>query len=123
MIMPVKEFVVCKQIHRGFKDISAEFNSTVAFLDDKRTEIVALLKDLSTAEAKVNTMSEEYRLTYLGRALTMSKKEVNKVLELFTKTYGGKTRWDMVNAISEFARDTNSIERREHLEKLAIKVS
>ena len=123
MIMPVKEFVVCKQIHRGFKDISAEFNSTVAFLDDKRTEIVALLKDLSTAEAKVNTMSEEYRLTYLGRALTMSKKEVYKVLELFTKTYGGKTRWDMVNAISEFARDTNSIERREHLEKLAIKVS
>jgi hypothetical protein len=123
MIMPIKEFVICKQIHRGARDISAEFNKTVAFLDEKRGDIVKLLTDLSTAEAKITTMSEEYRLTYLGKALTMSKKEVNKVLELFTKTYGGKTRWDMVNAITEFARDTNSIDRREHLEKLAIKVS
>lgn len=123
MIMPIKEFVVCKQIHRGFRDISAEFNETVAFLDDKRNEIKNIVTDLSTAEAKIFSMNEEYRLSYLGRALTMSKKEATKVMELFSNTYGGKTKWDMVNAISEFARDTNNIDRREHLEKLALKVA
>jgi hypothetical protein len=123
MIMPIKEFVVCKQVHRGSRDISAEFNETVAFLDEKRNDIKGILTDLSTAEAKILTMNEEYRISYLARALTMSKKEATRVVELFTKTYGGKTKWDMVNAISEFARDTNNIDRREHLEKLALKVA
>lgn len=122
MIMPIKEFVVCKQVHRGIRDISAEFNKTVAFLDEKREDIKSLVSDLATADAKILSMNEEYRTSYLARALTMSKKEVNMVMELFT-IYGGKTKWDMVNAISEFARDTNSVDRREHLEKLALKVA
>lgn len=123
LIMPVKEFTICKQIHRGNKDLVAEFNASIAFLDKKRESIIATLNNLATAPATIEAMNEEYRIDYLARKLTISKKESIKILALYTDVYGGRTKWAMTNAITEFARDINNIDRRKHLEKKALSVA
>lgn len=123
LIMPIKEFVICKQIHRGNKDIVAEFNESIAFLDKKRDGIIEMLKKLAVSEAEVEKLHESHRLDYLAKKLVLSKKESIRIMEIYTDTYGGKTKWDMVNAITEFARDEKKLERREYLEKKAIQVA
>lgn len=123
MILPMKQFVLMRQIHKGTKDIAAEFNSQIAFLENKSDEIKALLNDLSTSDAKIHEMSADYKESYLAKSLNLSKRETVKVLELYTNTYGGRTKWDMVNAISEFARDLKNVDRREYLETRALLVA
>ena len=41
---------------------------------------------------------------------------------LYKTTYGGKTKWDMVNAITEYARDLTDVEKRIQLESHALNV-
>lgn len=123
MILPMKQFVIMRQIHKGTKDIAAEFNTAVAFLESKAGEIKDLLNDLSTSDSKIHEMQREYKESYLAKKLNLSQKETAKVLELYSLTYGGRTKWDMVNAISEFARDIKNVDRREYLESKALLVA
>lgn len=123
LIVPKKELVICKQIHRGNRDICAEFNETVAFLDEKRSEIIEMLEDLSNAEASILAMKDEHRNAFLARMLNCSKKETVIIIDLFNNVYGGKSKWAMVNAVTEFARSIENIERREYLESRALKVA
>ena len=123
LIVGMKDYTLVKQIHRGNKDISTEFESAVAFLDEKRETIKEMICSLGVEEARIKEMSEEYKRTYLAKELNLSKKETEKVLTLYTETYGGRTKWDLVSAITEFARDTGNLDRREYLEKKALKVA
>ncbi len=123
LIIPHKEFVVVKQVHRGTKDIAAIFNSQVAMISEKRNEIIAMLNDSTEIESKIEKLSEEYKADYLAKKLNTSKAETEKILMLYNTTYGGKTKWALTNAITEFARDTNNIDRREMLETRALNVA
>jgi len=82
-----------------------------------------MLIKLSNEPAQISKLDESVAKAYLAKALILSKKETNKVLELYHNTYGGKSKWDMTNAITEFARDVNSIERRTQLEAKALIVA
>ena len=119
LILPVKEFVIVKQIHRGRIDIAAEFERSIALLSEKRSNIIEMLQNLTLTTANILEMQEEHRVDFLARKLLISKKETAKVLELFER-YGGKTKWDMTNAITEFARDASNIEKRVFIEKKAL---
>ena len=123
LIVPVREFVICKQVHRGRKDIAAEFNENIAFLSEKKDSIKALLNDLSTVDSAIEKMSEDFKADYLARKLNASQAEAEKIIDLYQLTYGGKTKWALVNAVTEFARDINDIDRREMLEARALKVA
>lgn len=123
MIVPVKDFVICRQIHRGTKDIAAEFNESIAFLAEKQENIKALITGMSEEQATIETMKEEFHESYLAKKLNLNKKETQKVIDLYQYTYGGKTKWDMANAITKFARDLKDINRREYLERAAFKAA
>lgn len=123
LIVPVKEFIICKQVHRGRKDIAAEFNENIAFLSEKKDSIKTLLNDLSTADSAIEKMSEDFKADYLARKLNASQAEAEKIINLYQLTYGGKTKWALVNAVTEFARDIKDIDRREMLETRALKVA
>ena len=123
LIIPHKEFVICKQVHRGVKDIAAIFNSQVAMISEKKDEIIEMLNETVDIEAKIEKLSEEYKADYISKKLNASQAEAEKILMLYNTTYGGKTKWAMVNAITEFARDCGNIDRREMLEARALKVA
>lgn len=123
LIVPMKEFVICKQVHRGNKDISEQFNESIAFLDERKESIREMICNLGVQKASIEEMKEDFKKDYLAKQLNLSAKEVGKVLALYTDTYGGDTKWALVQAITEFARDTKNIDRRVYLEKKALKVA
>lgn len=123
LIIPVQDFVIAKRVHRGKKDIAAEFNASLALIDEKRDDIIALLNDLATAETKFNEMADDFKNEYLAKKLMVSIPESEKIINLHKLTYGGNSKWSLVNAITEFARDIKDIDRREFLETRAIKVA
>ena len=127
LIIPNNQFTICRQIHKGNKDISAEFNASLAFLSERKEDIKELVKNMTAEPAKIEQMKEEFRQAYLSKKLNLSKKETDEVLSLYFNTYSlyfntydGHSKWAMVNAITEFARDLKDINRREYLEKNAL---
>lgn len=123
LIVPARNFTICKQVHRGKKDIMSEFKESLEFISQKRDDIINLLNDCADADSKIKNLSDEFRSEYLSKRLATSKAETKKIIDLYSFTYGGKTKWDMVNAITEFARDVKSIERRELLESKALVIA
>lgn len=123
LILPVNEYSICRQIHLGKRDIAAEFNESVAFLAEKKEALKELLVNMSTEKAKIEDIREEFRQAYLQKKLNINQKEADRVLKLYSTTYEGGSRWSMVNAITEFARDINDINRRESIERLAFRAA
>jgi len=123
LIVPVREFVICRQIHRGRKDIASEFNENIAFLKEKQESIKEMLSTMGKEKATIETLKEEFRKDYLAKKLNLNQKETEKVIELYKTVYDGQTKWGMVSAITEFARDIKDINRREYIEKAALKAA
>lgn len=126
MIVPVREFILCKQVHRGRKDIAAEFQESVAFLEAKQDNIKSLLLGLADSTATIEELKGDFRNDYIAKGLNTNKKETEKVLtlyETYAVQYGRNSKWAMVNAVTEFARDIKDINRREYLEKSALRVA
>lgn len=123
LIVAGQDFTVCRQIHLGKRDIAAKFNENVAFLSEKREDLIQAIQDSAQTQSKIEELTEDFQKDYLARKLNASNKEVDKVLELYHLTYKGKTKWALTNAITEFARDIKDVERRTYLESLALKVS
>lgn len=123
MIVPMREFTICRQVHRGTKDIAAEFNESVAFLAEKQEDIKALITGMASEDATIATLQAEFREDYIAKKLNTSKKETEKIFQLYETVYDGHSKWGMANAITEFARDLKDINRREFLERAAFRVA
>lgn len=125
MIVPLKSFVVCKAVHRGKMNIAEEFNSGIAFLSEKESEIKKLLSDKAAEDAAISDLKEDFQRSYIAKELNLSQKETEKVLNLYysySNEYGRKSKWAFINAVTEFARDIpeGSIEKRLFLESKAV---
>lgn len=124
MIIPLgREFVICKQVHRGKKNISEEFNQNIAFLEEKKEVIRNLLADMSMETSQLEKIQEEFKADYISKKLNTNKKETESILKLYNEVYDGKSKWGLANAITEFARDLKDINRREYIERLAYKIA
>lgn len=132
MIIPMKNFTLCKAVHRGNKDIAAEFNQSVEFFKEKRDEIQSILsdkaKELSSIEELRAKFNEDYVKTYVAKQLNTNKSETEKVIVLFdayTIECGRPSKWAFINAVTQFARDLpeSQLERRLYLESRAMQAA
>lgn len=129
MIIPMKDFVLCKAVHRGNKDISAEFNQSVDFFCEKRDEIQTILStkaaETSSIEELRKQFNEDYVKAYIHKNLNTNKSETEKVIVLFDSysiECGRPSKWAFINAVTQFARDLpeSQLERRIYLESRAM---
>lgn len=123
LIVPVKDFVICKRVHFGKKDIAAEFTDAVAFLSEKRDAIRSSIAEAAVTRSRIEDMMEDFQSEYLMKRLNIGEKAATTILMLYKHTYGGGTKWALTNAITEYARDLEDITKRETLERLALKVA
>ncbi|MCM1178648.1 MAG: DUF945 domain-containing protein [Clostridium sp.] len=126
MILSVKKLTLCRQIHRGTKDIAAEFNASLEFLKEKKEDVKQILLTATAVPSALEDMNKEFQTEYLAKKLTMSKKEAEKVIVLYDNyslQYGSRSQWALANAITEYARDIKDIQRREFLESRALQVA
>ena len=129
LIIPMKDFVLCKAVHRGNRDIAAQFNQSVEFFKEKRDEIQAILTASAEEEASIEQLrqkfDEDYVKTYVAKKLNTNKSETEKIIVLFDRysiEYGRASKWAFTNAVTEFARDLpeSQLERRLYLESKAL---
>jgi capsular polysaccharide biosynthesis protein len=123
MIVPLGEYTLCRQVHRGNKNIAEEFNENVKFLSERQNEIKGLIKSMSIEKSAIEDLQADFKADYLSKKLNLNRKETEKVIDLYENTYDGRTRWGMANAITEFARDLKDINRREYIERAAFRVA
>ncbi len=123
MIIPMKNLVLCKQIHKGRKDIAAEFNESLILLASKKEEIKRILIDASTTQASLETLKEDFKIEYISKKLSIGKKEAEKVKELYdayTIELGNKSKWAFANAVTDYAKKVKDVTKREFLESRAL---
>lgn len=132
MILPMKDFVLCKAVHRGARDIGEQFAESVAFFENKQDEIKTLLSDKSAETAIIEEMrakfNEDYVKSYVAKQLNTNKSETEKVITLFDAysiEVGRASKWAFINAVTQFARDLpeTQLERRLYLESRAMQAA
>ena len=132
MIIPMQSFTLCKAVHRGSKDIAAEFTKNVAFLAEKRGEIQTMLAHKAAETAAITELrekfDEEYVKAYIHKHLNTNKSETEKVIVLFDAysiECGRQSKWAFINAVTQFARDLpeSQLERRLYLESRAMQAA
>lgn len=122
LICNVKEYNICKQVHKGQKDIKKEFEENIIYLDSQRSEISRVINKIADTKAYIEDLSPEQLNAYLSRTFGLSNKEQQKVMEKYSSyvnAFGMNSQWAFVNTITEYARDINDINRRLTLEAKA----
>ncbi len=128
MIIPINDFILCRAVHRGRKDIAAEFSESVEFLSEKKGEIQKIVSQTTAETATIQELQDDFKKTYVAKELQLNNKEAEKVITIFntyTKEYGTPSKWAFINAVTEFAKElpAKSIEKRILLESKALKVA
>lgn len=132
MIIPMQSFILCKAVHRGRKDIAAEFTKNVAFLAAKRDEIQKMLAKKGEETAAITELrekfDEEYVKAHIKKHLNTNKSETEKIIVLFDAysiECGRPSKWAFINAVTQFARDLpeSQLERRLYLESRAMQAA
>lgn len=119
MIVGREKFTVARYIHKGGNDYKNDFVEALSFLEDKKEDLKALVRTLDVEKAdKFNEMREDYKKKFLRTSLGIGEKPSERILELYGM-YGGKTKWQLIQAVTEYARDVKDINRREFLETRA----
>ena len=123
LCIPARNARFVRRVHRGTKDIAAELYENIQFLAARKDDITRELITAADADARILAMKEENRIPFLARQLSVGEKEVQRILDLFNDTYGGRTQWGFAQAISEYARDLPNLQKRDALERRALLVA
>lgn len=127
VICGLKDFTLVKERHIGLIDDDKNWEKIVALsleeAKDYENMMLSLVNDMSLSRSAIYGLTEEEAERYLRDKLHASKKIANAViLNYFTK-YGGESRWDLCNAITDTAHEIESIGNRMMLEELAFRVA
>lgn len=117
------DYIVYRQIHKGVIDFTTDVDVTIRMFDEKKEELKELITRSSLTESILSELREDVKVDYLAKKLNIGVKEANNVITLFNETYDGHTNWGLTNAITEYARDIQDIEKRESLERQAFRIA
>lgn len=63
--------------------------------------LLNMVKKASTTEASIYNLDNEKAKVYLQKKLSVGREAADKILTSF-KLYGGKSKWDLTNAITDY---------------------
>lgn len=129
LIVAAGQATMCRQIHRGNRDIGAELQKSVDFICSQQDEIKTILADATATTSSIADLrkqfDDKYAAAYLQKKLDINKKDTEQIIFLFDQyahKFGGYTQWAFANAVTEFARDIKDVDRRCFLEANALAV-
>lgn len=122
MIAGLKEFTIVKEMHKGEKDYVEIVAKALSDVEKYEEMLLEMVKEASCTKSKIYELDEEQALAYIQKSLNVSKKASEKIYSNFTVIYGGKSKWDLVNAITDYAHEVD-INTRTMLETRALKVA
>lgn len=121
MIAGLKEFEIVKECHKGLKDYQKIVATALKDIHTYEDTIIAMVQQATQTPSSVVGLDKDKASAYLSKKLTVSEKKAEQILELFAE-YGGRSKWDLVNAITDVAHDSELPERL-NLEAKALAVA
>lgn len=121
-IWGLKEFTLIRERHQGTKDWQLIMSQAMSEAAEMKELIRRRIELMQGAKSAVYGLEEDKALAYLKTRLSASEKVATKILDFYKHTYGGETRWDLCNAITEAAHDL-SLENRLAFETKALSVA
>ncbi len=122
MIWGLKEFTILKERHLGDKD----WTKIVAKAINESEEIKELIRKrilfMQGKKSAIYGLDEDKALAYIKNKLVTSEKTARKILDFYNNTYGGQSKWDLCNAITEASQEL-SLENRLTFETKALMVA
>lgn len=110
VIWGLKEFNILKERHLGEKDFTDSLEDALKKAPRYEKMILAKVQEMVNAKSAIYSMTDEDAVRYLKDKLVIGKKTAGKIIELY-ESYGGKTKWDLCNAITDYAHNFDLAER------------
>ncbi len=120
-IWGLKEFTVLRERHLGGKDIASVLRECLIDVDKYERILLNKVTEMTKTDSRISRMTAEDAITYLKGVLLIGEKKANEIITLYNE-YGGKTQWDLCNAITDYAH-TIDLDDRIRFEGLALKVA
>ncbi len=121
MIWGLKECTILRERHIGGKNIASELRECLIDVDKYERLLTEKIISMSNTDSKITGMTAEDAITYLKGVLLIGEKKAKNIIELYNN-YGGKTKWDLCNAITDYAHQID-LNDRIRFETLALKVA
>ena len=107
VISDFKEFTIVRERHVG----------------GEKEMLIDRVKDMSATKSSIYGMTDEDAERYIRDKLVTSKKKAREIIECYNIVYGGFSRWDLCNAITDVAHNTDTLDTRLLFEQRAMKVA
>lgn len=124
MITGLKQFSIVREKHIGankyWNDIVAEAMRNIGAYEEM---LLNMVTDMSATRSVIYGMSDEDAARYIKDKLATSTKMANKILDFYQNTYGGTSKWDLCNAITDVAHELDNLENRLFFEQRAMNVA
>lgn len=121
MISGLKEFEIVREMHKGKKEYVEIVAKALEDVPKYEQMLLNMVKKASTTEASIYNLDNEKAKVYLQKKLSVGREAADKILTSF-KLYGGKSKWDLTNAITDYAHNVN-LDDRINLEAKALMVA
>lgn len=121
IISGLKSFEILKQVHKTGIQFGRDLEDILRNVPQYEVALLEMVTGMSREDSSVYTLNKEQALAYIEKKLSTSQKISNDVYDKYIE-YGGRTKWDLVNAITDKAHDLSDIERIK-FETLALKVA
>lgn len=121
MIADLKEFTIVKEKHMGKKDYSQIVAEALEDIPKYEIMLMDMVKNAMTTKSSIYSLSDEDAIAKIKDKLNVGRKESAKIID-FYKAYGGESKWDLINAITDYAHKFN-VDKRVELESKALKVA
>ncbi len=124
VISGLKSFEIVRERHLGvdksWEDIvAASVNNSERYQE----MLLTMVRDMSATRSAIYGMTDEDAIRYIRDKLAVSGKKATEILDFYQNTYGGASRWDLVNAITDAAHTVETLDNRLFLEQRAMRVA
>ena len=121
-IWGLKEFTLAKEQHKGEKEWTQIAASAVADTQAVKELIKRRIQLMQGENSAIYGLDPDKAIVYLKNRLATNEKTAAKILDFYQNTYGGHSKWDLCNAITDVAHDL-TVDARLDFEQKALFVA
>lgn len=122
-IFGFKEFEIVKECHKGTKDYSKILALALSKCEEYEETLKKAVEEMAMTKSSIYGLTDEVALAYLRDRLNIGTKGCAKILEFYKTKYTGESRWDLCNAITDYAHEVDNISSRVDMERLAVQIA
>lgn len=121
MIAGLKQFEIVREMHKGQKEYVQIVAQALSNVEKYEKMMLEMVQEAACTKSRIYDLDEEQAMAYIQKSLNVGKKASIIILDNY-RAYGGGSKWDLTNAITDYAHAVD-IETRTQLEAKALKVA